>query len=122
MAGASGEIGLTPYHSQAFKLSKTSSQTVRAAPCLGQDNEYVYKEVLGYSDDEISDFLAEGVITVETGEPMAGDLLPTAERLANKIKTYRTEAVNCAKEAVTRGLDLTLEQGLKLEAELGCSL
>lgn len=50
------------------------------------------------------------------------DLLPTAERLANKIKTYRTEAVNCAKEAVTRGLDLTLEQGLRLEAELGCSL
>lgn len=67
-------IGLTPYHSQAFKLSKTPSQTVRAAPCLGQDNEYVYKEVLGYSDDEISDFLAEGVITVETGEPMAGTL------------------------------------------------
>ena len=50
------------------------------------------------------------------------DLLPVAERLANKIKTYRTEAVSCAKEAVTRGLDLTLEQGLRLEAELGYSL
>ncbi len=50
------------------------------------------------------------------------DLLPVAERLANKIKTYRTEAVSCAKEAVTRGLDLTLEQGRRLEAELGYSL
>lgn len=50
------------------------------------------------------------------------DLLPIAEGLANKIKTYRTEAVSCAKEAVTRGLDLTLEQGLRLEAELGYSL
>jgi len=67
-------IGLTPYHDQAFKLSKTPSQTTKSAPCLGQDNEYVYKEILGYSDDEISDFLAEGVITVETGEPMAGTL------------------------------------------------
>ncbi len=67
-------LGLTPYHSQAFKLSRTPSQTVKAAPCLGEDNEYVYKEVLGYSDDEISDFLAEGIITVETGEPMAGTL------------------------------------------------
>lgn len=67
-------IGLLPYHDQAFKLSKTPSQTTKSAPCLGQDNEYVYKEILGYSDDEISDLLAEGVITVETGEPMAGTL------------------------------------------------
>ena len=47
------------------------------------------------------------------------DLLPAAERLANKIKAYKTGAVSCAKEAVARGLDLPLEQGLKLEAELG---
>jgi len=46
------------------------------------------------------------------------DLLPAAERLANKIKTYRTGAVSSVKEAINRGLDLTLEQGLKLEAEL----
>jgi len=61
-------IGLMPYHSRAFKLSKTPAQTTKPAPCLGQDNEYVYKEILGYSDDEISGLLAEGVITVDTGE------------------------------------------------------
>jgi len=47
------------------------------------------------------------------------DLLPACERLANKIKTYRASAVSCAKEVITGGLDLTLKQGLELEAELG---
>jgi len=47
------------------------------------------------------------------------DLLPAAERLANKIKGYNPTAVTCAKQAITRGLDLSLEQGLELEARLG---
>ncbi|MFC1939848.1 enoyl-CoA hydratase/isomerase family protein [Chloroflexota bacterium] len=46
-------------------------------------------------------------------------LLPAAERLANKIKAYNPMAVSCAKQAITRGLDLSLEQGLELEANLG---
>lgn len=33
------------------------------APSLGKDNEYVYKEILGLTDDDISDLLVEGVIT-----------------------------------------------------------
>jgi len=31
--------------------------------CLGEHNEYVYKELLGMTDDEIADCIAEGVIT-----------------------------------------------------------
>jgi len=46
------------------------------------------------------------------------ELLPAAKRLANKIKAYDPIAVSYAKQAVTRGLDLTLEQGLELEAKL----
>ena len=46
------------------------------------------------------------------------DLLPTTERLANKIKTYNPTVVSCAKQAIIRGLDLSLEEGLALEAEL----
>ncbi len=67
-------MGLMPYHSQAFTLSKTPGQLATPPPCLGQHNEFVYKEVLGYSDDDISDLMAEGVITVETGEAIAGTL------------------------------------------------
>jgi len=46
------------------------------------------------------------------------ELLPAAERLANKIKAYDPIAVSYAKQAVTRGLDLTLAHGLELEAKL----
>jgi len=48
-----------------------------------------------------------------------GDLLPAAERLANKIKAYNPMAISYAKQAITQGLDLSLEQGLELEANLG---
>jgi len=48
-----------------------------------------------------------------------GDLLPAAERLANKIRIYNPMAISYAKQAITRGLDLSLEQGLELEANLG---
>ena len=47
------------------------------------------------------------------------DLLPAAERLANKIKAYSPTAVTYAKQAITRGLDLSLDEGLELEAKLG---
>ncbi len=50
------------------------------------------------------------------------DLLPAAERLARKIKAYSPIALNYSKQAITRGLDLSLEQGLELEARLGDGL
>ena len=46
------------------------------------------------------------------------ELLPEAERLARKIANFDPIAVSYAKQAVTRGLDLSLEQGLELEARL----
>jgi enoyl-CoA hydratase len=47
------------------------------------------------------------------------ELLPEAERLAGKIKAHSPLAVSYAKQAVTRGLDLGLGDGLQLEARLG---
>jgi enoyl-CoA hydratase len=47
------------------------------------------------------------------------ELLPAAEEIADKIKAYDPAVVSCAKQAITRGLDLSLEQGLELEANLG---
>ncbi len=49
-------------------------------------------------------------------------LFPTADRLANKIKAYSPMALSYAKQAITRGLDLSLEQGLALESRLGNAL
>jgi enoyl-CoA hydratase/carnithine racemase len=50
------------------------------------------------------------------------DLWTMVERLAVKIGTYKANMLSYAKQAVTRGLDLTLEQGLELEYRLGTSL
>ena len=58
-------IGKHAYHSPAYQLSKTPPSVWKAAPCLGEDNLYVYKEILGFSEDEIGDLLAEGVITTD---------------------------------------------------------
>jgi len=65
------EIGPLLHHSPSYHLSKTPAHIWKAAPCLGEDNEYVYKEILGYSDDEIADLLIEGVITTESDLPGA---------------------------------------------------
>jgi len=62
-------IGLHHYHTPAYKLSKTPSHLWKAGPCLGEDNESVYKEILGYSDEEVTQFLLDGVITTEHDVP-----------------------------------------------------
>jgi crotonobetainyl-CoA:carnitine CoA-transferase CaiB-like acyl-CoA transferase len=49
------------FHAGAnFHLSATPPQIWRAAPTLGQDNEYVYKDILGVSDEEYDSLVAEG--------------------------------------------------------------
>ena len=47
------------------------------------------------------------------------ELLPRAEELANRIAAYDPIAVSYAKQAIIKGLDLSLTQGLELEARLG---
>ena len=46
------------------------------------------------------------------------ELIKAAEALAKKIASHDPNAVRSAKQAVLRGLDLTLEQGLDLEKKL----
>lgn len=46
------------------------------------------------------------------------ELLQTAEAMARQISSYDPNAVRAAKQAVLRGLDLTLEEGIDLEKRL----
>ncbi len=46
------------------------------------------------------------------------ELLPEAEKLARKIESFNPLAIRYVKQAVTRGLDLPLAEGLALEARL----
>jgi benzylsuccinate CoA-transferase BbsF subunit len=64
-----GVIGKHAYNAPAYQLSKTPNDIRKAGPCLGEDNEFVYTEILGYSYDEIADMLVEGVITTDADAP-----------------------------------------------------
>jgi benzylsuccinate CoA-transferase BbsF subunit len=62
-------IGRHIYNAPSYLLSKTPNDIHKAGPCLGEDNEYIYKDLLGYSDEDIENFLVEGVITTESDLP-----------------------------------------------------
>ena len=55
-------LGRTFSDGSPIKLSETSAQFQRAGPLLGQDNEYVYRELLGMSEGEIARYVEDGVI------------------------------------------------------------
>lgn len=56
------EGGLTLYDGIVAKLSATPGVIQRPAPCLGEHNDYVFREILGLSESEIDQFIVEKVI------------------------------------------------------------
>jgi crotonobetainyl-CoA:carnitine CoA-transferase CaiB-like acyl-CoA transferase len=60
------KIGTWPVAETSVKLSETPAYIGgaidRGAPCYGEDNEYVYGELLGMSTIQIAELAAEGVI------------------------------------------------------------
>lgn len=56
------EIGRHHYEAPPFRLSKTPCELTTAGPCMGEHNEYVCKEMLGFSDKEYSDLMADRVL------------------------------------------------------------
>jgi benzylsuccinate CoA-transferase BbsF subunit len=56
------EIGPHIYQPPPSRLSKTPPQLTMPAPGLGQHHEYILKEVLGMSDEEVSDLLIAGAL------------------------------------------------------------
>jgi benzylsuccinate CoA-transferase BbsF subunit len=60
------EMGQQNYEPQSsFILSTTPRQVVMPSPCLGEHNEFVFKTLLGMSDEEIAEHIADGSITTE---------------------------------------------------------
>jgi crotonobetainyl-CoA:carnitine CoA-transferase CaiB-like acyl-CoA transferase len=53
-------MGLRAYDGPAFRLSQTPTELRKAAPCLGEDNEYIFRDIVGLSDDEFVELLADG--------------------------------------------------------------
>ena len=74
--------------------------------------------------------LADGLVSSEEAYRMGlvnkvvpkDKLFQTAEEMAHKIASFHPRAVRNAKQAVTRGLDLSLAEGLDLEKRLASGL
>ena len=56
------ELGKTISDATPIRLSDTPAKYHRAAPIQGQDNNYVYKKLLGMSEDEVAGLAEQGVI------------------------------------------------------------
>jgi len=56
------EAGIRKYCGLPIRLSETPAEAKRPAPCLGEHNEYVLGELLGFSKEEITHFKEKGII------------------------------------------------------------
>jgi crotonobetainyl-CoA:carnitine CoA-transferase CaiB-like acyl-CoA transferase len=56
------EAGRNAYDGPQFRLSETPARLHGPAPLLGQHNDYVLREVLGYDDERIAGLLVEQVV------------------------------------------------------------
>lgn len=56
------QIGPQHYEMPPFQLSRTPAELQMPSPCVGQHNEYIYREVLGIPDEEFVELLVEGVL------------------------------------------------------------
>lgn len=55
------EAGLTTYDGLVAKLSASPGSLRAPAPCLGQDNDYVFRELLGLPEETVNQYLLEEV-------------------------------------------------------------
>ena len=54
--------GKTIVEGPRAKLSRTPARARRAAPTLGQDNQYVLEKILGYTEEQIGEIAGSGVL------------------------------------------------------------
>jgi crotonobetainyl-CoA:carnitine CoA-transferase CaiB-like acyl-CoA transferase len=55
-------IGEALFEGTPIQFSRTVQENWRSAPLLGEDNEHVFKSLLGLSEAEYADLAAEGAI------------------------------------------------------------
>jgi len=54
------EMGIFPFESVSFRLSRTPSKMRLPSPCLGEHSEYVCTQLLGMSDQEFVELVGAG--------------------------------------------------------------
>ena len=56
------EIGYEVLPGIPWKLSQTPGEIRKHAPKLGEHNDYVLKELLGFSEEEVTDLTEKGAL------------------------------------------------------------
>lgn len=56
------ELGPHHYRAPSYELSNARAEVRSPAPCLGEHNAYVYRELLGFSEQEYRELIERGVI------------------------------------------------------------
>jgi crotonobetainyl-CoA:carnitine CoA-transferase CaiB-like acyl-CoA transferase len=56
-------LGKTLSDASPIKFKETSRVEWKAAPLLGEDNRYVYMELLGFTEEELSSYIENGIIS-----------------------------------------------------------
>jgi benzylsuccinate CoA-transferase BbsF subunit len=56
------ELGKTWVENSRFSLSRTPARVERAAPMIGEHNQYVLEQILGYNEDRIAELVAAGAL------------------------------------------------------------
>ncbi|MEX2032796.1 MAG: CoA transferase, partial [Dehalococcoidia bacterium] len=62
------EAGHHRYPGRPFQLSRTPLSSRLPTPTLGEHNDYVLKDILGMSDDEVASLVAAGIVANEPTE------------------------------------------------------
>jgi crotonobetainyl-CoA:carnitine CoA-transferase CaiB-like acyl-CoA transferase len=56
------QLGTTWVENSRFRLSRTPARVERAAPTLGEHNQYVLEQILGYNEERIAELVAGGAL------------------------------------------------------------
>jgi benzylsuccinate CoA-transferase BbsF subunit len=56
------EMGRLAYNGPAYRFERTRSELTKAAPCLGEDTDYVLREILSMSPQQIAEYRRAGVL------------------------------------------------------------
>jgi crotonobetainyl-CoA:carnitine CoA-transferase CaiB-like acyl-CoA transferase len=55
-------LGKTLSDTFPIRFEENPGREWKAGPLLGEDNDYVYKELLGFTDNELSSYMERGII------------------------------------------------------------
>ena len=81
-----------PYAGRPWRLSETPAVAPRAAPLMGEHNDFVLRELLGLTDSEVARLESEGIIASAPADPRPVQRPPLDEQVRQgRMLRYETD-------------------------------